>query len=991
MTGPSPSPEGPDAVAPSSIPAGEFAGTIVALGASAGGLDALDRFFASLTPLEGAAFVVIQHLAPEHKTMMDILLARHTKMQVMVASDGLALQSGQVYVIPPGTTMTVSQGRLRLVPRPATGVTLPIDAFFESLALEAASRAIGIVLSGTGSDGTRGAHLLDEAGAWVLAQDPESAHFDGMPRSVIASGAVDHVLSPEALAAEVATIINSGEARPARGAGARAAQDEFSREAVLRLLGGLMRVDFSQYKTNTLMRRVERRLVALGLVTLQGYSDYLSAHPEEVDTLRCELLIPVTRFFRDTDAFTVMRERALRPLVAAHAARPEEPLRVWIVATATGEEAYSITMMLLELAAELAPGLTMKVFATDVEPSYLERAAAGTFSPSAMADVPAAQRTRWFVQTADGHWTVRPELRQRIVFTRHDVLVDPPFTQLDLVCCRNMLIYLRPAAQDRVVRRLSYALRPGGVLFLGSSETPTAVAGEYEAIDARQKIYKLQRRVQALPPEDFLSGRLGASLGVGRRRSGRADGGPPRTVVQRALHTLVDRYAPPAMLITPGRELVHVFGDVRGLLRFRAGDASLDVLQLLPPVLMPVVATLLHTAVRERSPQRSHALPLEPQGGAGAPALCHVAVWPLESEAGRVEHLLVCFEPTQPERADELPEISDAALSEMNTRQVSDLERELASMRANLQDTIQELGTANEELQASNEELMASNEELQSTNEELQSVNEELHTVNAELQSKISDLNDAYADLENLTRATHLPMIFLDSELRLTRFTPESTQIFRLRDVDVGRPLSDFSHSLDYPELKADLKAAVAGPSASQRRVRDEDGRHWLVTVLPYATTDRQRTRLVVMCIDVSALHDVQRLQDVLDVLPEQIAVLDRAGVIQLVNRAWRDFSARNGDPQLRRCGPGTDYVELCRGGAVAGPRGRHVAQGLESVLDGSRPAFRMQYASNAGDEHRFFMMNAAPLGDGGCVVTHFNLTGLVDPDRTQHLIDEGN
>lgn len=878
--------------------------------------------------------------------------------------------------------MTVSRGRLRLAPRPATGVTLPVDAFFESLAAEAASRAIGIVLSGTGSDGSRGAEALDAAGAWVLAQDPESARFDGMPRAVMATGAAEQALSPEALAAEVATLIASGEARPARKAGEHGTGGELSLEAVLRLLAGVMRVDFGQYKPATVLRRIERRMVATGIGSLQGYADHLAAHPEEVDTLRRELLIAVTRFFRDAEAFDALRDKALVPLVKARAAGgAAEPLRAWIVATATGEEAYSIAMLLLQTIAEHAPGLALKIFATDVESTYLEHAMAGRYAEADLAEMPAALRERWFVRQDGGGWQVRPELRQRIVFSRHDVLADAPFTPLDLVACRNMLIYLRPSAQDRVIRRLSYALRPGGILFLGTSETPTVAAGDYEVVDSRQKIYRLQRRTPTLPPEDLMAGRA-VGLRGGAARGSSPEGQATRKPAQRALEAMAQRYAPPSILVTPTRELVHLFGDVRRLLRFRPGDASLDVLQLLPPTLMPVVATLLHSALRERTPQRSRPIPVRFDDGETEGVLYQVAVWPLDGGAGQVDQLLVCFESPAAAVPPGPPPLADATLTAMSSEQVADLERELEATRANLQDTIQELGAANEELQATNEELMASNEELQSTNEELQSVNEELHTVNAELQGKIEELNGANADLESLSRASRIPLIFLDAQMRLTRFTVEAMALFRFRTGDLGRPITDFSHTLDYPELFDDIRASLDAPAPRQREVRDELGRRWLVTMQPYASADRERTRIVITCVDVSSLRDVQRLQAVLDALPEHVAVLDHLGVIQIVNRSWREFAARNGDPGLHHCGPGVSYLEACRAGAPQDEDARSAVQGLSAVLDGSRPAFMMAYPCHSPDEERWFLMHVAPLAGGGCVVTHFNVTGWVDPAR---------
>ncbi len=445
---------------------------------------------------------------------------------------------------------------------------------------------------------------------------------------------------------------------------------------------------------------------------------------------------------------------------------------------------------------------------------------------------------------------------------------------------------------------------------------------------------------------------------------------------------LVQHYAPPSMLVTPGRELVHLYGDAKRLLRFRQGDASLDVLQLLPPVLMPVVATLLHSALRDRSPQRSRPVPVKLDDGPAPDVLYQVAVWPLEASPGAVDQLLVCFETMAAAAPAGPAPLAEDVLTAMSSAQIADLERELEATRANLQDTIQELGASNEELQATNEELMASNEELQSTNEELQSVNEELHTVNAELQGKIGELNGANADLESLSRASRIPLVFLDAQMRLTRFTGEAMALFRFRPGDLGRPITDFSTALDYPDLFDDIRNALDTPAPRQREVLDEAGRHWLVTMQPYASADREHTRIVITCVDVSSMRDVQRLQSVLDALPEHVAVLDKLGVIQLVNRSWREFAARNGDPGLHHSGPGINYLEVCRAAAPQDEDARSAAQGLSAVLDGSRSAFMMAYPCHSPDEDRWFLMHVAPLHGGGCVVTHFNLTGWVDPAR---------
>ncbi len=955
-----------------------FEGVVVALGASAGGLEALDRFFGSLPPVDSAAFVVIQHLAPEHKTMMDTLLARHTAMPVAVAEDGMPLQGGHIYVLPPNAAMTVTDGCLRLAPRPASGLSLPIDTFFDSLATAAPMRAVGIVLSGTGGDGSKGVRKLAEAGAWILVQDPATCRFDGMPRNAIASGATDHVLSPEGLAQEVLAITRSGAvARPRGAADGPYLASSGHADPALRMLERAMRIDFGQYKPATLLRRLERRMNATGFERVEAYADHLAATPEELVALRHEVLIPVTSFFRDTAAFKSLSETALAPLVAARAGAPDEPIRVWVTACSTGEEAYSIAMVLADLMHDAGHDPNVKIFATDVEPDYIARAAAGRYSAAQVAAISEDIRARWFEQRDDGSWQVRTRLRQLVVFSRHDLLADAPFTRMDLVCCRNMLIYLRPMAQQGVLRRLTYALREGGVLFLGSSETPATMSEHFATIDGHHRLYRLHRRMTALLPGDMPVPR--GAHPPAQRASGQAAGA---TVVgdevTTALAALARAYAPPAVLVSADRTVLHMFGDVHRLLRLRTGAPSFDLLQLLPDEVAPVVATLLHAATREKTPQRSHAVPL--QAPDEAPLLRHVAVTPIMSEQdGRVTRLIVGFEaPSNPVAAADLSPLDPGALAEMGSQHFADLERELDLTRANLQDTIEDLSTVNEELQASNEELMASNEELQSTNEELQSVNEELHTVNAEYQSKIAELNALNADLESLTRSAGLPLLFLDGDLRVTRFTPEAAVLFRLREVDLGRPLTELSHDLDDLHLFSRLRTVRDTATPSRTEATDGNGRRWLVTILPHPGDLERGTRIVLSCIDVTSLHDAARLQSVLDALPECVAVLDRKGKIARVNESWLDFATANGgDP--KELGVGADYLAVCRDGAVHESDPRVALEGIESVLARRKRQFSMVYPCHAPDAERWFLLNVGGLESGGCVVSHFRLTGWRD------------
>ncbi|WP_212536141.1 chemotaxis protein CheB [Thetidibacter halocola] len=959
-------------------------GTIVALGASAGGLDALDRFFGAVDLPVNAAFVVIQHLAPEHETMMDKLLARHTQMPVQVAGHDMAVQTGHVYVIPPNAAMTIVGGRLKLAPRSNAGISLPINAFFDSLAQDCPDKAIGIVLSGTGSDGSLGARTLSEAGAWVMAQDPEGARFDGMPANAIATGAVDHVLSPEGLAQEVTSLCHSGLRPSSKSLRSEHVLDE--RDLLgsnLRTLSSLVQLNLPEYKPNTLLRRLERRLIACGIPDLHAYTAFLSSRPDEVTALRHEILIPVTAFFRDPDAFECLRDQVIVPLVEDRRDNHDDPIRVWATSCATGEEAYSIAILLLEAMENAECRAPLKFFATDVDPDYVARAGAGTFAAAQVATLPETVRERWFTRGTEGRtYTVVPRLRQSIVFSRHDLMSDAPFTNMDLITCRNMLIYLRIPAQERVMSRLSYALKADGTLFLGSSETPGRFSGDYNPVDQRSKIFRIKRRMPLLAPEATMA----LSSGLGRTREASWAAPDPRRgrpLVHVAQEKLCEAYAPPSILVDSARCVLHVFGRTEGLLAVRSGTPSLDLNQLLDPGLVPIVSTLMHSAIRDKKPQTAStrwAL------GHGDPEALTVSVVPLDDAAITVSNLLISFERSAPRaRSAEPPrQIDPDQLSDMSSRHAADLERELELTRSNLNATIQELGTTNEELQASNEELMAANEELQSSNEELQSVNEELHTINAEYQAKIVEMNEINADLDSLARAAHIPLLFLDSDLRITRYTSEVLALFSLRETDIGRPITELTTNLHFEGLFDQIQRSMSEQTSLQHEVQSRDGREWMVTILPYTPTGASTVRVVISFIDLSSVLGLRDLRAVLDALPESVVVLDPDGTIVEVNSAWRDFSTRNGG-SLSGTGPGIDYLEACRRAAPSDQYARRVLEGLEAILAGTRASFSQLYPCPSDGREQWFLLNATGLTKGGGVVTHYNLSDWIDPARIEH------
>ena len=951
-------------------------GYVVAIGASAGGLDALERFFQALPGHSGASYVVIQHLSPDHKSMMAHLLARHTPMPVVMVEDGMALEPDRVHLIPPANVMSISGNELRLSPKNPRGLTLPIDVFFSALARERGPRAIGVVLSGTGSDGTRGSVAINDAGGLLLAQEPESAKFDGMPRSVIATGLVDAILSPEDLGPRILDHISQAPRARIRAPGAvERAGKHSALEETMHLLHHQGGINFRDYKPATVTRRIERRMQVRHVPDLENYVRLLDGDRTELHALRRELLIPVTNFFRDPESFDVLTQSAVETIVKERG--DNQPIRVWVPGTSTGEEAYSLAILFAEAFERLRRWPNFKLFATDVAQHNIDVGGAGAFPEAITAEVSPERLDHWF-QKRGTHFMVKSEIRQGIVFARHNLLEDPPFTRMDLVSCRNLLIYFKSEAQERALRRLQYALTPGGFLFLGSSESLGELQSDFTAVNSKHKIYRLLRHV-ALPLDAAASALSRVDpMGTRVRTIGKSRAATDAAVIDAGQALLLRTYAPISLLLNARHELLHVFGDVRHYLRIGEGHASLDLLKLLPHTLAPIAQALLYKTARGSEPMRSDVLPLPLPDGESE--RLRLVARNLGMEQGE-PHMLLSFEPepTVPGPAGRSGAGMDTLDMDSETAaRVQTLERELAATRDSLQATIEELETANEELQATNEELMASNEELQSSNEELQSVNEELYTVNAENQEKIEILNRLNADLDSMAKAAAIATIFVDAQLRLTRFTPESTSLFKIREGDIGRPIDDFTNLLDYPDFIGELRRTITGGDMLQREISATNGRIYLARVLPYAVRGGDPRGAVATFVDITTLHDAERLQAVLDSLPEHLAVLDGRGRIQLVNRAWREFAAHNGSDALAASGPGSDYLGACR--ADAGADGTFAAAarvGIEGILRGTTGAFSMEYPCHSPDEQRWFLMHAAPIRHpaGGAIVSHIDIS----------------
>jgi two-component system CheB/CheR fusion protein len=863
---------------------------IVGIGASAGGLEAIELFFKNMPPDSGVAFVVIQHLSPHHKSLMAELLSKHTAMPVHRAEDGMLVEANKVYLIPPDKNLRVFHGKLLLSgqKREEGGINLPIDIFFKSLADDFADKAIAIVLSGTGSDGSSGIRSIKENLGMVMVQSEESAGFDGMPRSAIATGVVDYILPPDEMPSQLLSYLKHPFASNDEP-GAAIVTNEGGLSRIFALLRESTKIDFTHYKLGTISRRIERRMAVNQIEDLQEYVNYLEVSPSELDSLHRDLLIGVTSFFRDPESFESLDKSHLPPLFS----NSSEQLRIWVAGCSTGEEAYSLAILSREIVDRYNLNVDVKIFATDVDRNAILEASAGVFAESSIANIKPELISRHFFPKQDGYQISR-QIREMIVFAQHNLIKDPPFTNIDLISCRNLLIYLQPVLQKKALELFNFALNPGGIMFLGSSETTGDMSEFFEPLDAKWRIYQSKGRRRATDLSQVALDYRGYNRRETSVRS-RSSGSQlhvEERLLERFLDVAAQDFLPFSFIITEKMELMHVIGDSSPYLKFQSGKVVNDVTKLVNRDLAIPLSTGLQKVLNKNEELVYTNIYLR---GVKPSQIVNMRMKPLTAKKGQTPLIAVFIEPVLDEQnRDDSVSSQSYNVGEEAQQRISDLENELQFTRENLQATVEELETSNEELQATNEELLASNEELQSTNEELQSVNEELYTVNSEYQGKITELTEANNDLDNLLKNTRVATIFLDEDLDIRRFTPETAQLLRIMDQDVGRPLSFVAHDFKGIDLIELVKSVRQSEEVLQLDVKTEDGRSIILRIDPYQVAHKVFTGMVLTFIDVSHLRQTQEelnqrsqlLATLIGAIPDGFILIDKAGKIKDVNPA---------------------------------------------------------------------------------------------------------
>ncbi|MEI8189060.1 MAG: chemotaxis protein CheB [candidate division NC10 bacterium] len=851
---------------------------IVGIGASAGGLEALELFLKNVPENSGLAFVIVQHLDPTHKGMLAELLQRTTPMKVMQVKDRTRVQPDCVYVIPPNTDLSILNGVLHLLdPVAPRGLRLPIDFFLRSLAEDAKNRSIGVILSGMGSDGTLGLRAIKGQAGAVFVQDPASAKFDGMPRSAVEAGLADVVAPAAALPGKIIAYLQHV---PIIVSPRLAASDQSDSalEKVVILLRGQTGHDFSLYKKNTVYRRIERRMGIHQIDQIALYVRFLRENPQELDLLFKELLVGVTSFFRDPAAWDVLKAQVIPALLKDR--MPSQALRVWIPACATGEEAYSLAIVFKEALEQLKPTQhrILQIFATDLARDAIAKARTGVFPANIAVDVSPERLNRFFVQFERGYQVSKP-IRETVIFAPQNLVMDPPFTKLDLVSCRNLLIYLTPELQKKLLPLFHYSLNPGGVLFLGSAETVGGFTDLFAPLAGKTQLYRRLESGQRSEPIEFPPSFTPAPPKAAPLPPAPK---PPASLQSQAEQLLLQRYSPAAVLVNNKGDIIFINGRTGRYLEMAAGKTIVNLFAMAREGLRYELSDAFRRALRQPAAVICKNLRVKTDGGVQAVDLTVQAIAEPETLRGLV---MIVFTDvaTPPETNDPAPKRRSAGSARMAAleRDFEQAHQELQTTREEMQTSQEELKSANEELQSANEEMQSTNEELTTSTEEMQSMNEELQTLSAELQHKVEDLFQANNDQKNLLDSTEIATVFLDATLRVRLFTAGANQVFKLIPGDVGRPVTDIASELDYPELADHAREVLRTLVVREQPAATRDGRQFRARIMPYRTLENMIDGVVITFMDVTAeFKRAEALRKTNDLLRLAVVVRDSRDAI---------------------------------------------------------------------------------------------------------------
>jgi two-component system CheB/CheR fusion protein len=868
---------------------------VVGVGASAGGLEALEELFDHMPADTGMAFVIVTHQHPGHPSLLPELLAKETSMAVVAAAEGVKLEPNHVYVGPPGGLLSIVEGTLHRVD---TGLKeaprLPIEHFFRSLAEDQRERAIGIVLSGTGTDGTLGVKAVKGESGMAMVQKPQSAKYAGMPSSAIATGLADYVLPPAEMPSQLVAYARGPYLTGASVAAEAPVVPEEPMQRIFMLLRNRTGHDFSAYKSNTLRRRIERRMNLHQIKRPNEYVRHLQENPHEIDILFKERLIGVTSFFRDPDAWEALHPH-LDHLIAS---RPENHvLRVWVPGCATGEEAFTMAILLRESMDRVERHLDAQIFGTDLDGEAIESARTGRYPDGIAVDVSPKRLERYFLRD-DGAYRVRKEIREMVVFAPQNVIKDPPFTKLDVLSCRNLLIYRSAELQKRLLPVFHYALKPDGILFLGTSETIGSLIDLFHPLDKQFKIFRRKESVAALHrlPE------IPAQLAIEPGEEELPAGGPSvakesrvPTVIERLL---LARFAPASAVVNARGDIVYIHGRTGAYLEPAPGQPRNNILEMAREGLQVELAEALRACVAKGGEVVREDVGVKAEAGLARISLSVARIRDPEAVRGL---FLVAFRPAPPALLEQ-GKVSGRRKKTVDDQRVARLERTIRYMRESHQTTLEELETSNEELKSTNEELESTNEELQSTNEELetskeemQSLNEELTTVNAELQSKVDELSQANDDMQNLLNSTDIATLFLDNDLNIKRFTEEAKAVVTVRKTDIGRPIGELASNLVSEGLDSDCREVLRTLVFKQSQVRTLNGKWFLMRIMPYRTAENVIDGLVLTFVNITQVKQAGEagekarlyFESIFDTLREPLLVLDRGLKVVSANRSF--------------------------------------------------------------------------------------------------------